>query len=120
MFRSPSSNGQWCHTVDSFQGSEADVVVVSFVRNNNHSSVQSALGFLSDTRRMNVLLSRAKWQLVLIASIEFLEEVMRAAEGKPEESRVDFLRKLLEGLDRGTAEGNVKRVPFQTLLGNDK
>lgn len=120
MFRSPSSNGQWCHTVDSFQGSEADVVVVSFVRNNNHSSVQSALGFLSDARRMNVLLSRAKWQLVLIASIEFLEEVMRAALGKPEESRVDFLRKLLEGLDSGTAKGNVKRVPFQTLLGNDK
>lgn len=118
MFRSPSSNGQWCHTVDSFQGSEADVVVVSLVRNNHHSSVQSALGFLSDARRMNVLLSRAKWQLVLIASTEFLKEVMHAVRGKPDESRVEFLKKLLDGLDCGQAKGDVKRVPFQTLLGS--
>src|SRR5262249_55893463 len=62
-FRAPSHNGQFCHTVDSFQGSEADIVVVSLVRNNHHSSIQQALGFLSDERRMNVLLSRAKWQL---------------------------------------------------------
>ena len=120
MFRSPSSNGQWCHTVDSFQGSEADVVVVSLVRNNHHSSVQSALGFLSDARRMNVLLSRAKWQLVLIASTEFLTEVIRAARGKPDESRVDFLKKLLEGLDGGKTKGDVKCIPFQTLLGREK
>ncbi len=118
MFRSPSSNGQWCHTVDSFQGSEADVVVVSLVRNNHHSSIQSALGFLSDARRMNVLLSRAKWQLILIASTEFLKEVMQAVRGTPDESRVDFLNKLLEGLESGEAKGVVKRVPFQTLLGS--
>ncbi|BBN90132.1 AAA domain-containing protein [Azospira sp. I09] len=116
MFRSPSFNGQWCHTVDSFQGSEADVVVVSLVRNNHHSSVQSALGFLSDARRMNVLLSRAKWQLVLIASTEFLKEVMHAVRGTPDESRMEFLRNLLDGLDSGQAKGDVKRVPFQTLL----
>lgn len=115
MFRSPSSNGQWCHTVDSFQGSEADVVIVSLVRNNHHSSVQSALGFLSDARRMNVLLSRAKWQLVLIASTEFLKEVMNAVRGKQDEHRVEFLKKLLEGLDSGERKGDVKRVSVQTL-----
>lgn len=120
MFRSPSSNGQWCNTVDSFQGSEADVVVVSLVRNNHHSSVQSALGFLTDPRRMNVLLSRAKWQLVLITSTEFLKEVIHAARGKPDESRVDFLNKLLEGLESGKAKGSVKYVPFHTLLGSVK
>ena len=119
-FRSPASNGQWCHTVDSFQGSEADVVVVSLVRNNHHSSVQRALGFLSDSRRMNVLLSRAKWQLVLIASTEFLKEVMHAVQGRPDEGRVEFLRKLLEGLDSGQGKGDVKLVPFRTLLGGGK
>ena len=119
-FRSPSSNGQWCHTVDSFQGSEADIVVVSLVRNNHHSTVQSALGFLSDARRMNVLLSRAKWQLVLITSTEFLREVLQAVRGKPDENRVEFLKKLLEGLDNGQNKGDVKRVPVQTLLGSRK
>ena len=119
-FRSPASNGQWCHTVDSFQGSEADVVVVSLVRNNHHSSVQSALGFLSDARRMNVLLSRAKWQLVLITSTEFLKEVMNAVRGKSDESRVGFLKELLEGLDGGQAKGEVMCVSFQNLLGSSR
>ena len=54
-------------TVDSFQGDEADIVVVSLVRNNHHSGSR-ALGFLSDERRMNVLLSRARWKLVVIGS----------------------------------------------------
>lgn len=58
-------------TVDSFQGSEADLVVVSLVRNNDHVG-RRALGILRDRRRMNVLLSRAKWQLIIVGSLEFL------------------------------------------------
>jgi hypothetical protein len=58
-------------TVDSFQGSEADVVVLSLVRNNHHSG-KRALGFLADARRMNVLLSRAKWKLIIVCSTDFL------------------------------------------------
>lgn len=58
-------------TVDSFQGSEADVVVVSLVRNNDHVG-RRALGILGDRRRMNVLLSRAKWKLIIVGSMEFL------------------------------------------------
>jgi superfamily I DNA and/or RNA helicase len=58
-------------TVDSFQGSEADVVVVSLVRNNDHVG-RRALGILRDRRRMNVLLSRAKWKLIIVGSMEFL------------------------------------------------
>lgn len=59
-------------TVDSFQGSEADVVVISLVRNNDHVG-RAALGILRDRRRMNVLLSRAKWKLVIVGSMEFLK-----------------------------------------------
>eukprot|EP00971_Amphidinium_carterae_P173566 3440795-Amphidinium_carterae.1 len=42
---------------DSFQGSEADIVVLSFVRANAKQQV----GFLSDFRRLNVALSRVRW-----------------------------------------------------------
>lgn len=54
-------------TVDSSQGCEADLVIVSFVRGNDKvgGSRQKA-GFLTDDRRMNVALTRAKYQLICI------------------------------------------------------
>ncbi|WP_233828877.1 DEAD/DEAH box helicase [Paraburkholderia sp. ZP32-5] len=115
-FRAPSHSGQFCHTVDSFQGSEADIVVVSLVRNNHHSTIQQALGFLSDERRMNVLLSRAKWQLVLIASMEFLKEILAAAERTGDVSRIRFLSRMLENLASGEQAGTIARVPFDNLM----
>lgn len=71
-FRSPSQLGRLAGTVDSFQGSEADLVIVSLVRNNRRSGT-AALGFLNKAHRMNVLLSRAKWQLVLVGSLQFMQ-----------------------------------------------
>jgi len=60
------------YTVDSFQGNEADVVVVSLVRNNTlEPGDDSAIGFLDKAYRLNVLLSRAEQMLVLIGSWEF-------------------------------------------------
>ena len=47
------------HSVDSFQGNQASVIVVSLVRNNTHPP-GSGLGFLEDASRINVLLSRAE------------------------------------------------------------
>jgi hypothetical protein len=61
------------HTVDSFQGREADVVIVSLVRNNDRERLQSALGFLTQEERMNVLLSRASSQLIVVGCLAMLE-----------------------------------------------
>jgi superfamily I DNA and/or RNA helicase len=68
------------HTVDSFQGREADVVVVSLVRNNDREQLQSALGFLTQEERMNVLLSRASAQLIVIGCLPLLESFSSAPE----------------------------------------
>lgn len=97
-FATATRQDRYVETVDSFQGSEADVVIVSLVRNNDHSNVKSALGFLSDFRRMNVLLSRARWQLILIGSMEFLAEILKVAKGTESETDVAFLQLLLDGL----------------------
>jgi ATP-dependent RNA/DNA helicase IGHMBP2 len=49
-------------TVDGFQGQERDVIYISMARSNDKGEI----GFLSDTRRMNVALTRAKKKLVVI------------------------------------------------------
>lgn len=50
------------NTVDSFQGQERDVIYISLVRSNENGEI----GFLADTRRMNVALTRARKKLVVI------------------------------------------------------
>ncbi|WP_335876920.1 AAA domain-containing protein [Acinetobacter baumannii] len=62
-----------CKTVDSFQGGEADLVIVSLVRHNINKSDKSSLGFLLDERRLNVMFSRAKYQMFVIGSIGMFE-----------------------------------------------
>ncbi|XP_029129258.1 uncharacterized ATP-dependent helicase C29A10.10c [Cajanus cajan] len=51
-------------SVDGFQGGEADVIIMSTVRCNNKGSI----GFLSDTRRVNVALTRARHCLWILGS----------------------------------------------------
>jgi hypothetical protein len=60
------------HTVDSFQGNQADVVIVSLVRNNTKDA-PGGLGFLNRPERLNVLLSRAERLLVIVGCWEFFE-----------------------------------------------
>ncbi|WP_422359829.1 AAA domain-containing protein [Reichenbachiella sp.] len=50
------------NTIDSFQGQERDIIYISLVRSNENGEI----GFLSDTRRMNVALTRARKKLVVI------------------------------------------------------
>src|SRR6266545_4058011 len=68
----PATDGKFVgvHTVDSFQGNQADVVAVSLVRNNQEGP-GSGMGFLDESSRLNVLLSRAERLLVLVGSWDF-------------------------------------------------
>ena len=70
------------NTIDSFQGQERDIVYISMTRSNP----QGIIGFLSDIRRMNVAMTRAKKKLVVIGDsatlsrLPFYSDFIRYAE----------------------------------------
>jgi superfamily I DNA and/or RNA helicase len=85
-------------TVDSSQGCEADIVLISFVRSQGdkndewNSSPSSSMihstapatrtlgaGFLTDKRRMNVSLTRAKYQLICVGNVRVFPQMPNAA-----------------------------------------
>ncbi len=73
-------------TVDAFQGREKDMIIISFVRSNERDSI----GFLSDIRRLNVAISRARKKLILIGNIDLLrkhEIFSRVFEGIEDDTR---------------------------------
>lgn len=58
------------NTVDGFQGQEKDIIILSCVRSGPNLS---HIGFLKDTRRMNVALTRAKSSLFIFGNGSTLE-----------------------------------------------
>ena len=58
------------NTIDSFQGQERDVVYISMTRSNAENNI----GFLSEIRRMNVAMTRARKKLVVIGDSATLSQ----------------------------------------------
>lgn len=56
------------NTVDGFQGQERDLMFISLVRSNDNGEI----GFLSDLRRMNVAMTRARMKLFIFGDKETL------------------------------------------------
>ncbi len=59
------------NTVDSFQGQERDIVYISMTRSN----AEGVIGFLSDIRRMNVAMTRARKKLVIVGDSATLAQL---------------------------------------------
>lgn len=70
------------HSVDGFQGREKDVVILSFVRCNSEGEI----GFLSEFRRTNVAITRAKRHVCVVGDTNTL-------------SRNKFLNNLIKYID---------------------
>ncbi len=57
------------NTVDGYQGREKEIILISFVRSNK----EKILGFLTDLRRLNTAITRAKRKLICVGDIETLK-----------------------------------------------
>lgn len=73
-----------CHTVDSFQGREADFAIFSITRSNMHKRP----GFLNSPERINVGLSRGRNGLCIIGDSEFCRTLV----GSPLASVLDHMK----------------------------
>jgi len=64
-------------TVDGFQGSECDIIILSCVRSHSRSMRDGqrtgSIGFLNDYRRVNVAITRAKRSLWIVGNAEVLQ-----------------------------------------------
>jgi hypothetical protein len=98
-------------TVDEFQGSEADIVIVSLVRNNALVPWKS-IGFLKEANRMNVLLSRAKHKLVVVGSWDFFEK--RCDENTPPDAEYAYIGKMMSVMGKAKIAKKLARIPGDT------
>ena len=73
------------NTVDGFQGQERDIIIISLVRSNDNGQI----GFLSDLRRMNVAMTRARMKLIIFGDKATLQHHA-------------FYRKLIQYVDEVT------------------
>jgi superfamily I DNA and/or RNA helicase len=79
-------------TVDSFQGNEADLVVVSLVRNNPFGNPHNAWGFILSPERLNVMLSRGRRHLVVIGCSKMIDLYSAYDEVKPLANVLHYFR----------------------------
>jgi hypothetical protein len=75
-------------TVDAFQGGERDLIVYGFTRSNDRGDI----GFLKELRRLNVAITRARRQLVLVGDSETLLRARDKQFAELMKSMIGYLR----------------------------
>jgi len=86
-------------TVDSYQGRENTIIIVSMVRSNE----QHAIGFLKDRRRLNVTLSRAEDFLIVVGNSDVFSNVRKEDneyDSLLDENFNDTFRKVLASFEK--------------------
>jgi len=86
-------------------------VIVSLVRNNAIVPWKS-IGFLKEANRMNVLLSRARWKLILVGSWRFFAS--RCDAYTPPDAEYAYIGRMMELMDKAKREGRLARVGHAT------
>jgi hypothetical protein len=86
LVRGMAEDGIRMGTVDSYQGRQADVVVLSLVRSNRNG----LLGFLRNVRRLNVAMSRCMKKLIVISDSTTIR--MNRADLSARDALMEYIR----------------------------
>lgn len=94
-------NGFDIGTVDSFQGSDRDIIIYDCVRSSKAKNSKedkakrggSKIDFIADEKRLNVSLSRAKKLLIIVGDMEFLYRASVSEGINPFDKIIDFIHK---------------------------
>ncbi|MBD1939065.1 AAA domain-containing protein [Microcoleus sp. FACHB-68] len=107
------------HTVDSFQGNEADIVIISLVRNNHilsEDKFPDGMGFLKEAKRLNVLLSRAEKLLVLVGSWKFFERHLEDINIEDRHNSLWEWKNIFQMLNEGFTSGLALKIPYRQIV----
>ncbi|MGX3098656.1 AAA domain-containing protein [Helicobacter sp. 23-1046] len=93
-------NGFDIGTVDSFQGSDRDIIIYDCVRSSkaknskdNKEKSGAKITFIADEKRLNVSLSRAKKLLIIVGDMEFLYGASVSEGINPFVTIIEYMRK---------------------------
>ena len=90
-------------TVDSFQGGESDVVIISYVRSGGRS-----VGFVDDPNRVNVTHTRSRREMIVVGDAEFLAK----------KSRGRIFVRMLRAITRDGVVEELDEAALAALLGD--
>jgi len=104
-------------TIDSFQGKERDVIILSCVRSGlTKTKSKRSLGFVADVRRMNVAITRARRSLWIVGDMDCLRQDstwLSLIENAIKRKRIRFNTKELQenfGKEAPTLTGTVPNI----------
>lgn len=124
--REPGGSKAKAYSVHSFQGDEADVIVVSLVRNKPTGAQEklsaSSIEFIAQPDGMNVMLSRSKRLLIIVGCWNFLSACVAGvssatdADGNYNDRVYGPFKKTLEELDAMFKDGRALKISEKEVL----
>ena len=77
-------------TVDSFQGSDRDIIIYDCVRSGK-AKQKAKIDFIAEEKRLNVSLSRAKLLLIIVGDMDFLNKAQVSDKNNPFKAIIEYI-----------------------------